>query len=67
MGIERSFIENFSQHIRDLKFCVDDFTSQDIFLNVFLSEFNIFYKKFDQFYNRYEYTFSSFSKSVIKL
>ncbi len=65
--IEVSFIDNLSQHIRDLKSCIDTYHSKNIFLNLFLEEFNLFYNKFDQFYNKYEYQFSYFSKSMIKM
>jgi len=65
--IEVSFIDNLSQHIRDLKSCIDAYHSKNIFLNLFLEEFNLFYNKFDQFYNKYEYQFSYFSKSMIKM
>jgi len=66
-SIEVSFIDNLSQHIRDLKSCIDTYHSKNIFLSLFLEEFNLFYNKFDQFYNKYEYQFSYFSKSMIKM
>ena len=62
-----SFINNLSEHLRDLKECVDSYSSRGIFLNLFLKEFNLFYEKFNQFYNKYEYYFSYFSQSMIKM
>ena len=66
-GIEVCFINNLSNHLRDLKEVTDNYSSNDIFLNLFLDEYNLFYNKFDQFSNQYGYYLSSFSKGMMKI
>lgn len=63
-GIEESFINNLSTHIRRLKSSLDSYSSQNIFLNLFLEEFALFYQQFDGLYNKRGFHLSSFSQSI---
>ena len=63
-NMEKSFIENLSTNLRNLKVAVRGYTSDTIFLNLFIEEFNLFYRKFYDFYNKHEFHFSSFAKSI---
>ena len=56
---ESSFIDNLSIHLKDLKNCTDNHISKDIFLNIFLEEFNLFYRKFSDFDSKNEFFISS--------
>ena len=56
---EGSFIDNLSSHLKDLKSCTDNHISKDIFLNIFLEEFNLFYRKFSDFDRKDEFFISS--------
>jgi len=66
-GIEAGFRDNLSKHLYDLKSVVDNYNSQNIFLNLFLDEFNLFYNKFEQFSNQHGYYLSSFSKGMMRV
>lgn len=56
---EGSFVDNLSIHLKDLKSCTDSYLSRDIFLNIFLEEFNLFYRKFSDFDSKNEFFISS--------
>jgi len=66
-GIETSFINNLYTHLKGLKSVIDNYNSNNIFLNLFLDEFRLFYSKFEQFSNQYGYYLTSFSKSAVKI
>jgi hypothetical protein len=61
---EVSFIDNLSTHLRDLKSCTDGYFSRDIFLNLFLEEFNLFYQKLDDFEASYITTIQFHPKTI---
>lgn len=61
---EKSFIDNLSTHLRDLKSCTDSYFSRNIFLNLFLEEFNLFYQKLDNFERKDEFFINSLVKNL---
>jgi len=67
MGIEASFVNNLYNHLKNLNSVIDSYTTNNIFLNIFMEEFKLFYNKFEQFSNQYSHYISSFSKSAIKI
>lgn len=64
---QEGFIDNLSIHLKALKSCRENYTSNSIYLNLFLSEFNLFYQKFESFENQYEYYLSFFSRSISQM
>ena len=61
---EVSFIDNLYTHLRDLKSCTDSYLSKNIFLNLFLEEFNLFYQKLNDFESKDEFFINSLVKNL---
>ena len=61
---EESFLNNLSIKLRSLNSSLDSYSSKNIFLNLFLEEFNLLYKRFDSFEKKDEFFIHSLIKNL---